>query len=143
MLPRWHVILGAIFTFIFSIVFPKVEIFYLSLMFLSSFLIDFDHYVVAVRKNKHFSLIRAFRYHDLMEIKHKEEKVSGIRNRGDFHIFHTVEFHIIIFLLGFLWAGFFYILIGMVFHSITDVIDLKREDALYLREFWIFKKMFG
>jgi len=143
MLPRWHVVLGAVFTFIFSIVFPKVQVFYLSLIFLSSFLIDFDHYVVAAMKNRHFSLIRAFRYYDVRRVEEEENKSRGVRKKGDFHILHTVEFHLIVLLLGFLWEGFFYVFIGMVFHSLVDIIDLKKTDYLYLREFWLLKKFFN
>jgi hypothetical protein len=142
MLPRWHVILGAVFTFIFSIIFPNVQVFYLALMFLSTFLIDFDHYVVATMKNRHISLIRAFRYYDLRRVKEEENKSRGIREKGDFHLFHTIEFHLIVLALGFLWGGFFYIFIGMVFHSLVDIIDLKRTDLLYVREFWLLKRFF-
>ena len=50
-------------------------------------------------------------------------------------IFHTVEFHILVFLLGFLWPGFWFILMGMIFHSILDLISLTYERQLWHREF--------
>jgi len=136
MLPRWHFVYGAVFTLLFSVVFPKVEIIYLGLIFLSSVLIDFDHYVVGARKIKSWNLGEVLRYHEITLSKYDEERARGIRRRFDFHIFHTVEFHIVVFILGFLWIGFFYVFIGMVFHSLLDIIEMKVNDVLYQREFW-------
>jgi len=139
MLPKWHVVYGTIFTFVFAVIFPKVEIIYLGLIFLSSVLIDFDHYVVGARKIKSWNIGEVLRYHEVTLNKYDEERARGIRRKFDFHIFHAVEFHIIIFLLGFLWVGFFYIFIGMIFHSILDIIEMKVKDVLYQREFFFVK----
>ena len=62
-------------------------------------------------------------------------------------MFHTVEFHLLVGLLGLVWIGFFYIFIGMIFHSLLDVVDLTKRDTFYRREFfffnWLGKKVFG
>jgi hypothetical protein len=137
MIPRWHILLGVIFTALFWILFPKTSLLYLFLIFLSSFLIDFDHYMCAVIKNKSLSLFKALRYYDKIQILERREHDRGIRKRGDFHIFHTTEFHVLIALLGFLWNGFFFIFIGMLFHSIIDIIDIGCDDRLYRREFFL------
>jgi hypothetical protein len=145
MLPRHHIILGAIFTIIFWLVFPWTEWYYLALIFLSSFLIDFDHYMDAVLKTKKLSLFNAFDYHRELEKKELAEYKRGIRRKGDFHIFHTVEFHALTFALGLVWLPFLYIFIGMFFHSAVDLISLAYEDGLYRREYfltnWIRKKL--
>lgn len=136
MLPRWHVLLGAIFTLIIWLIFPQVSWIYLTLIFLSSFLIDFDHYATAVFNTKKFSLKDSFNYYKILGKKHESEAAKGIRKKGVFHLFHTLEFHLIVFLLGFIWQGFFYIFLGMLFHSGMDIIYLVYKDRMYLREFF-------
>ncbi|MFH1290217.1 MAG: hypothetical protein ABIH92_02295 [Nanoarchaeota archaeon] len=138
MLPKGHILLGAIFIAIVWIFIPQMPIFYLALIFLASFLIDFDHYANAVFKTKNISLKNALDYHkkarenEIMEIK------QGVRKKSDFHLFHTVEFHAMIGLLSFLWVGFFYIFMGMIFHSLLDVFSLLSTGIFYRREFFFF-----
>lgn len=142
MLPRWHLALGALFVVVIWLFYPQTDLFLLGLVLFASVFIDFDHYVNAVKNNKSLSLIRAFDYH---KIKGKEELLEnkkGIRRKGDFHVFHTVEFHVLIGLLGFLWVGFFYLFIGMIFHSMLDIFSLLYGDRMYRREYFLFNWMF-
>ncbi len=139
MLPRWHIILGAAFTLLLWIVAPTTNPFYLLLVFLASFLIDFDHYICAVQRTKNYSLLRAFRYHQEQEQKHRKEHARGVRRQGDFHLFHTIEFHVFIAILGLIWTPFLYIFMGMVFHSLLDLIGILRNDVLYRREYFLTK----
>ncbi len=138
MLPRWHILLGAIFTLIFWLVAPETSKIYLAFLFLSSFLIDFDHYVCAVHKGRSASLNKAVDYHKEDQKIAEGEYKKGIRRKGDFHLFHTVEFHLFVGILGLFWNIFFYIFIGMVFHSLIDVYDMAKGDKLYRREFFFF-----
>lgn len=139
MLPRWHIFYGALFTALIALTAPNVGILNLALIFLASFLIDFDHYVNAVRKTGKLSLKCAFDYHAEEGKKQHKEKKKGIRRRGDFHLFHTVEFHALIAIIGIFWSPFFFIFIGMMFHSLLDVYSLMREDFLYRREYFLTK----
>jgi hypothetical protein len=145
MLPRYHIILGAIFTLVFWIVFPWTEWYYIALIFLSSFLIDFDHYMNAVLKTRKMGLFKAFAYHKKLEKIDLAEYKRGIRRKGDLHVFHTLEFTALTFALGLVWLPFLYVFIGMFFHSVVDLISLAFEDRLYRREYfltnWIRKKL--
>jgi len=123
MLPKTHIMLGAIFSLVLFYLFP-ITIFQVSLIFLASFLIDFDHYVWYVYKKKDFKLKNSYNY-----LK------KDARDLRKLMFFHTIEFHIFVALLGFIWSGFFYILIGMIFHSLTDLIGLIYEKRLRTREF--------
>ena len=113
-------------------------------LFLSSFLIDFDHYACSVLKTRRLSLFHAFHYHEEADKKAAIDKAKGIKERGDFHLFHTIEFHIFIGLLSLLWIGFFYIFLGMIFHSLIDLASLLYDKEMYKREFflinWFYKK---
>jgi hypothetical protein len=123
MLPKTHIIIGAVFSIILYFLF-QIEIFYAVLIFLASFLIDFDHYAFYAKKKKNWSLGKAY----LFLKKHEKKKPMMME-------FHTIEFHILILLLGFLWNGFWFILIGMIFHSILDIISLTYNREIKLREY--------
>ncbi|MBS3090897.1 hypothetical protein J4217_00430 [Candidatus Pacearchaeota archaeon] len=145
MLPRWHIFLGLISTILITLVFPNTSMLYLLLFFLSSFLIDFDHYANAAMKTNKLGLRNAFEYHKILGEIEKEEHKKGLRRKGDFHPFHTIEFHLLVLLLGFLWTSFFFIFLGMLFHSIMDLISIQYKGYLYRREFfflnWLRKKV--
>jgi hypothetical protein len=145
MLPRWHIFWGAVFTIIVWFFAPTTPFTYLLLLFFSSFLIDFDHYLCAVIKTGKIGLFDAFKYHDHIRSKHLQELLRGLRIRGDFHLFHTIEFHALIGVVGIFWTPALYVFIGMVFHSLLDIVYMVYNDVLYRREFfltnWIIKRI--
>lgn len=146
MLPRWHIIYGAIFTLIIWAIFPETNYIYLLATFLSSFLIDFDHYLTSLIQNKKFlTLKESLNYHKIRGKEQEEDKRKGIRKKYDFHLFHTLEFHLFVLIIGFFIPLFFYIFIGMAFHSLVDIYDGWKRDWLFRREFlfvnWIKKKI--
>jgi hypothetical protein len=145
MLPRWHVVWGFVFTGILWYYVPNIGYINLLLVFLASFLIDFDHYLTSVKKTGKLGLGVSFEYYKDVHKIEKKENARGIRRKGDFHLFHTLEFHILIGLLGLVWVGFFYIFLGMIFHSLLDVVWLLYADRFYRREYffsgWISRKL--
>lgn len=146
MLPRSHIILGAVFTFLIWIIDKNTPWYFLMVVFLSSFLIDFDHYLASIIKSKKFlSLKESLEYHRLKGIQQVKDKQKGKRKKGDFHFFHTIEFHALIGILGIFFPFFMYVFIGMIFHSFIDFTTLLERDYLYLREYffvnWIKRKV--
>jgi len=142
MLPRWHIILGFIFCIIFKIISPDTEYLSLFLIWFASVFIDFDHYLSAGFKHKKWNPIEAINHNiDYREqmIELKKEKDSC--EKGDFHIFHTLESHIIIGIIGIFFTPFFFIFIGMTLHSILDLIWMVRHDVLNSREFFLINKL--
>ena len=91
----------------------------------------------AVWKERKLSLSNAFERYRKLERQEMAERKRKIFRRGDFHIFHTIEFHVLIFIFGFFWQGLFYILAGMVFHSLCDLMDISAKGRLYRREFFL------
>ena len=59
MYVKYHVLLGAIFTFLIWLIWPQVGITGVVLIFLSSFLIDVDHYVFYALGNHDWNLKNA------------------------------------------------------------------------------------
>ncbi len=144
MLPRWHILFGTIFSLLVWLTSPQINPLYIFLIFFSSILIDFDHYLCSALKTKKLGIFHSFEYHKEMGEIQRKEKDKGIRRRGDFHIFHTVEFHILVGLLSFIWLGFFYVFLGMIFHSLLDIYSFLYEGFIYRREFfltaWLWKR---
>lgn len=138
MLPKWHILFGVLFAGFIWFFAPEINPVYLGLVFLASFLIDFDHYVTGVKNTGKFSLGKCFYYNVEAREKGRKEKARGIFRKGDFHLFHTIEAHILMGALGLLWSGFFYIFIGMVFHSLLDLMSLLYAGDLYRREYFFF-----
>lgn len=127
---------------------PNLNFLYIALIFLSSFMIDLDHYINALYQTRSFDYRKNFRwYREVYGLRVKKDKAKGIRRRGPFHLFHTIEFHILVLLLGiFVWEGFYFIFIGMIYHSLLDIIMLVRNNSMYEREFfffnWIYNKLY-
>lgn len=139
MLPKWHILYGALFTLLLALVAPTIPVFNLLLVFLASFLIDFDHYLAGAMKNKSWSISKSLHHNYSLMYKQMADAQRGIKKRGDFHLFHTVEFHILVGIFGIFFAPFFYIFIGMVFHSLLDLYDLMSRDQMHVREYFFFK----
>jgi hypothetical protein len=139
MLPRWHIFWGSLLTLVMFLVNPGIYPLYLALVFLSSIFIDVDHYFMAVINTKKWSIKHAFNYHKLQAIIQEKEYRKKIYQKGDFHLFHTLEFHLFIAALSYFWIPFFYVFIGMVFHSSLDVLSLINANRLYRREFLLTK----
>jgi hypothetical protein len=123
MLPKTHAFYGAIFALALYLFIP-ITLMQAILIFLASFLIDFDHYLWYISNKKDLILKNAYYY-----LKNLKDKRPGMM------LFHTVEFLLLVFLLSFFWDGFLAILVGMVFHSFLDIISLAYENKLHLREF--------
>lgn len=106
MYPSRHFILSLIFSIL---LFPLYN-YNIILIFLSAFFIDADHYLWYVLKFKNFNFRQAYNYH--VESKEKDK----------LHIAHTVEFWILILILSFYFRFFYFILLGIIFHNILDLI---------------------
>jgi len=128
MLPKWHLFFGFLFTYLIYW-FTSLTTFQASLIFLSSVLIDFDHYIFIMKRKKIFNLKKAYFWNKNLPDKHKPIM----------QIFHTIEFLAFTFILTFFWEGFLFILIGMLFHSILDIIYLFNKKAVFTREFSFIK----
>lgn len=126
MLPKAHILLGGIFSIISYLLFP-ITAFQASLVFLSSVLIDVDHYIWYVQRKKDDSLKKAYIFFKALKKLKKRKRIMMA--------FHTIEFLIFVAVLSYFFPFFLFILSGMLFHSILDAIDMNRNNELNLREF--------
>jgi len=136
MLPKTHIVLGAIFSILLFFLLD-ISLMNSLLIFFASFLIDVDHYLWYVFNKRDFSLKRAFNWH--VKTKDKSKYIPFM------HIFHTIEFIILLSILSFFFEIFLFFLIGILFHSILDLISMFYDHSFNEREysliFYIFKKI--
>lgn len=118
----FHIIYGAIFSGILLLFFHLTFITFL-IVFFSTILIDFDHYLFYVYKKKSFNLKKAYKWY----LK-KEEKLSNLskEQRKKFYtsiyLFHNIEGIILLLVLSQISKYFYYVLIGILFHLALDLI---------------------
>ncbi|MFH1503334.1 MAG: hypothetical protein ABIE36_01610 [Candidatus Diapherotrites archaeon] len=148
MLPKYHIVLGFIFSIVLFLIFPSINLIGAGIIFLSSFLIDFDHYVYYIFKKRDLNLKRAY----IWFIK-KQEKLYSLsrkkRNKvpGEFFFLHGIESLLVLFILGiYLSSYIFYILIGFALHLFSDIIYQRtihdRLDKISLIYDWFkYKKL--
>ena len=127
MYPKQHIIFGLIFATVLFFLFPQIGLIGFSIIFLSSFLIDVDHYLFYVFYKKDCSLRNAYKWFVKLDRKFKnfsKEKKKKIKYPP--LIFHGFETFIILIILLFFSKIFLYVLIGFLFHEFLDIISLVR-----------------
>ncbi len=129
MLPKWHILTGGIFSLILFYLF-NISILHSLIFFLASVFIDIDHYFLFVIRKNNFSLKKSYMWNvNLLEKHHK----------STLHIFHTIEFLILIFLLSLLNSLFLFILVGLLFHSVFDLIEITYDQKFGVREHFLIR----
>jgi len=123
MLPKYHMAIGAIVTSTIYIIYPLTLI-QAAIIFLSSFLIDVDHYMLYVVKNKDFSLRNARRYFFSHRKRWLKLSVGERKNyKRHLFIFHGIELWIPLVLLANYFPLIWFVLTGLAIHIFLDYID--------------------
>ena len=134
MLPKTHIILGFLFAaaMFFVLHIPLISA---SLIFFSSFLIDFDHYIYGAYKKKTLSFKKIYIF--FIEHRIQWQKLSFSEKKKvkfPILIFHGVEFILLTFLLSFKFPFLIFIFYGCIFHLFIDYIEIISEkDPLYIK----------
>ena len=135
MFPKTHVIVGIIASLAIFILWPSISLFNLGIIFLSSVLIDFDHYLYFIWTKSDFSLAHAYRWfvakNKLMfSLPENERK----KYKHVILLFHGIEFWLLIFLLSFLDKIFIWVLAGLAIHMFVDFAGvLYYKEPLYTK----------
>jgi hypothetical protein len=129
MLVKYHILTGFVISLLIWFLFPQIGWFYTLIIFLASFLIDFDHYLWYALKKKDWNLVNAvnffYKQRDFflkMKISEREKYKNIIM------IFHGIECWILLVLLILVHKVFLFVLIGMGIHMILDFIDLYNHN---------------
>jgi hypothetical protein len=129
MLPKWHALYGLIFSLLLFILLD-ITLFQTLLVFFGTFFIDFDHYLWYISKKRDLNLRNSYNF-----LKNFE------RYKKHLMVFHTIEFLILVVILAYFFNPFLFILIGILFHSILDLIYLGYERRIDCREFSIINSL--
>jgi hypothetical protein len=148
MYPKYHIFFGLILSAVLFLIFPNyIGLIGAGIIFFSSFLIDVDHYIYYVIKNKSLSLKKAFNYFSNARDKMLKFTFEKRKNYySGFCFFHGIEWLIILFVLGiFLSKYFLFIGIGFLLHLSLDWIEeynkSPRMDKIsVIYDFFKFKK---
>lgn len=134
MLPKTHIILGFLFSAALFMAFD-IDLIPASIIFLSSFLIDFDHYLYFVFKKKSFSLSKAYLFFKRHRVRWRNLSYNQKEKyKMPILLFHGVEFLFIVFVLSFFLHLFSFFFIGFLFHLIFDYFDiLINKDPEYVK----------
>jgi hypothetical protein len=132
MLPKNHIIYGAIFSILISLS-PQISFFQGIVIFLASFLIDVDHYLYYVYKKKDFNLKNSFKWFTRnrekflkMNEKEKEQIYMGL---CFLHGIETIVILILLSIMPFIHSNIFlFVALGFIFHQAVDAIDLYRKE---------------
>ena len=102
-----------------------------AIIFLSSFiLIDIDHYFLYIRRCNRVSLPQMFTYFDHVWENHRSKIY-------ELCIFHTVEFFLLLFILGYWRKEFRIVLFGFLLHFLFDLYHLFKHKIVFTRAFSI------
>jgi hypothetical protein len=136
MLPKTHIIIGFLVSLVLLVLIPKITIIGATIIFLSSFLIDIDHYMYYVLKQKDHNLKKAYYWFIQTGIDFKKlSKDSQAKYKRAIMIFHGMEFWLILILLIiFVNKVFLFVLIGISIHMTLDFMDLlKNNQPLHIK----------
>lgn len=148
MLPKYHVLLGFIFSIVLFLIFPSINLIGAGIIFFSSFLIDVGHYIYYILNKKGISLRKAVNY---FLTKRKKLINMSIKKRNKFYsgfcFLHGIESLIVLFIIGIFFSKYFLLIfIGFTFHIFLDIIEeihnnlrLDKISAIY--DWFKFKKL--
>jgi hypothetical protein len=124
MLPKYHFLIGLIFSVILYFVFPGIGILNLVVFLVATVFIDVDHYLYYVYLKGDWSLGNAVRW---FNGKIRFLKKFDVKKRRDFYtgfcFLHGIEVLILFLILGYFVSSIFYfICLGFAFHLILDYI---------------------
>jgi len=148
MYPKHHVILGFIFSLIVFTIFPQIGFLGFSIIFLSSFLIDVDHYLAYALKHNEWNIKKVINGNFAMSKKllslprKKRNKYYGF-----VAFFHGIEVLLILLILAiFVSPIFLLILTGFLFHETLDTLHqptywdrIDKLSSIY--DYFKFKKL--
>jgi hypothetical protein len=122
MLPLYHGILGAAISIILLLAFPQIGWLGASIIFLSSILLDFDHYLYYAIKKRDLSLKRAYAY--FIRLRRYGIDNEDYAYKRPILIFHGIEFCIILLLLSIFSKFFLWVFIGFMIHMLLDYLEM-------------------
>lgn len=141
MLPNKHILFGAIFSIIIFLLIPQVQIIGAVIIFLSTFLIDFDHYLYYVFRKKNINPLKSYHWYKENRTKFYSLPLQKRKETyGGLYIFHGLGFLFILLFLGFFVDDLFLLVFaGFLFHEMFDwyeeiILDCNPIKLFFIRD---------
>jgi hypothetical protein len=129
MLPKYHIIIGGLVSFALYYIIP-LTLTQTIIIFLSSFLIDIDHYIIYGIIHKDWSLKNAKKhFFNFREEWIKTSVEERRKYKRHIFIFHGIEFWLVLFVISEYLPLIIFVLYGFVIHIFLDYID-----CIYFKE---------
>ena len=143
MQPKWHLLYS--FTFVYLLVyFFNFSLLGASLVFLSAIFIDLDHVLIYFIKTKNLNPKKFWSW----SVKKGESiRKLSLSERANLKysqfILHGIEFVLLLVIFSILNKLFIFILVGILFHLVLDLINLYYNDhPIYIKlsQIYLYKK---
>lgn len=108
--PLFHFLITIPFCYI---IYPFIGPVNTALVFFGGWIFDFDHYLYCIFKHKNFSVIDCWRFHS-----------PFAKEKDLLHVFHTIEFYVLILIISFYIEAIGFLFIGLIYHQLFDIIKL-------------------
>jgi len=131
MLVSTHVIISFL---VALVIYPFFGL-YSIIFFLSGFLIDFDHCIEYSISKKDLNPFNAYKHN--MDRYRKNKKIIQKGEWNDkiyLHIFHTLEFILLLGILSFFSKIIFFVFLGVLFHTLLDFSSFSYYKIKYNRK---------
>lgn len=137
MMPKQHIIINLIISLI---LFLFIEPVYSMIIFLSSVLIDADHYLYYVIEKKKFSLKKAYNWHLIRLKKYRQlSDKEKDRHKNFLFVFHGIEPLVIVYLLSLYFPVLFYVFLGFAMHLTEDLFVAHKDRITKMKLFLIYQ----
>jgi len=133
---KWHLSIGFIASYIL-VQFFNFNLLSGLIIFLSSWLIDIDHYFWYAIESGDWNPLNAIKwYRRSTPIWAKSSQKERDKFRRGIFVFHGICFWATLAVLSFIYRPFLYVLIGVGIHMVADWVDLWRKgDKIYYKIF--------
>jgi hypothetical protein len=98
-------------------------------------LIDVDHYLLFVQRRRSLSVSGMFRY--FRELQPIQCNISYV----GLCVFHTIDFFLLLAVLGFFYPVVWSLLAGCLYHFVIDLFDLRRKGVIFIRPFFLLEHL--
>ncbi len=125
MLPKLHLLFGAVASLLLWLIFPSIGFINALIIAASSVLIDIDHYLYYVFIKKDLNPKKAYLWfmkNRIIWLKLTEKQKSQYKR--SILLFHGIEFVLILAIISFASNLILFIFIGILIHLALDFIDL-------------------
>jgi hypothetical protein len=114
---------------------PVLDAAKLALFAVGGVLIDVDHYLLYIQRKRNFSVKGMFLYFEELQ------PIQGSIPYVGLCVFHTIDFFILLAVLGHFYPIIYSLLAGCLYHFFFDLIHLRRHQIIRIRAYFLLEHL--